>query len=126
MSEPKIVSGVCCQYCIHFEQSSCPISTASPWSRCGNFCNAYAPNPKYPDAKPLIIDPSHYDSDSEWIKHYEAARQYSVGYKQGYNERQKKTTGITSTEKLNSAEPAWRSGYMDGWRAKPPETKGGA
>jgi hypothetical protein len=67
-SEPKLVNGVCCQYCIHFEQSSCPISTASPWSRWGNWCNVYSPNPKYPDSRSLIIDPSHYDNNEKEIK----------------------------------------------------------
>jgi hypothetical protein len=52
-SEPKQIDGVCCQYCIKFEQPSCPVKTASPWSRWGNWCNAYHPNPNMPEARPL-------------------------------------------------------------------------
>jgi hypothetical protein len=51
--EPKQIDGVCCQYCINFEQPLCPVKTASPWSRWGNWCNAYHPNPNMPDARPL-------------------------------------------------------------------------
>ena len=51
--EPKQIDGVCCQYCINFEQPLCPVQTASPWSRWGNWCNAYHPNPNMPEARPL-------------------------------------------------------------------------
>lgn len=37
--------GVCCQYCIKFEKSACPIKEASPWSRWGDWCSQYEPNP---------------------------------------------------------------------------------
>ncbi len=33
--------GVCCQYCIMFEKSACPIKEASPWSRWGDWCSQY-------------------------------------------------------------------------------------
>ncbi len=49
----KIFDGVCCQYCIHFEQPSCPITMASPWSRWGNWCNMYDPNPNETEAKDI-------------------------------------------------------------------------
>lgn len=50
-----IVQGVCCQYCLKFEEHSCPVKTASPWSRWKNYCSEYAPNNKeYPEALPLI------------------------------------------------------------------------
>lgn len=37
--------GVCCQYCIKFEKSACPIKEASPWSRWGDWCSQYERNP---------------------------------------------------------------------------------
>ena len=48
-----LLDGVCCQYCKHFEQNECPVKTASPWSRWGNWCNVYEPNPDEPEAKPF-------------------------------------------------------------------------
>ena len=47
------LKGVCCQYCIHFEKTSCPIQNASPWSRWKNWCNEYEPNPDEKEAKPF-------------------------------------------------------------------------
>lgn len=42
--------GVCCQYCIKFEKSACPIKEASPWSRWGDWCSQYEPNPDEKEA----------------------------------------------------------------------------
>jgi hypothetical protein len=50
MSDNALLSGVCCQYCAHFETAACPVSTASPWSRWKHWCSEYAPNPAYPEA----------------------------------------------------------------------------
>ncbi len=68
MSGCKMVNGVCCQYCIKFEQPLCPVKTASPWSRWGNFCNAYEHNPKEPQARPLPLKwimNDHTDNDDK-------------------------------------------------------------
>jgi len=51
--EPKQIDGVCCQYCAKYLHIDCPVKTASPWSRWGNWCNAYHPNPNMPEARPL-------------------------------------------------------------------------
>lgn len=45
--------GVCCQYCIKFEKSACPIKEASPWSRWGDWCSKYEPNPDEKEAVTL-------------------------------------------------------------------------
>lgn len=34
-------SGMCCEYCLKMETSECPVKTASPWSRWGNYCNEF-------------------------------------------------------------------------------------
>ena len=55
MSKNTIIKGVCCQYCTEFEKHSCPVKSASPWSRWGNFCSAYNPNKKsFPDALTIV------------------------------------------------------------------------
>jgi len=51
--KPKILVGVCCALCRWFELPGCPVSSASPWSRYGNWCNVYEPNPGMPDAKTI-------------------------------------------------------------------------
>ena len=56
---PIVLEGVCCQYCIHFEQDTCPVDRASPWSRWGNWCNVYTRNPDEPEARPLPFTSSH-------------------------------------------------------------------
>jgi len=53
VSSTRLLDGVCCQYCKHFEQNECPVKTASMWSRWGNWCNVYEPNPDEPEAKPF-------------------------------------------------------------------------
>ena len=50
----ELLNGVCCQYCQHFETSECPVQTASPWSRWGNWCSEYQPTPNEPDARSLV------------------------------------------------------------------------
>lgn len=50
LSDRKLLDGVCCQYCIYFEKPECPIKEASPWSRWGNWCSEYQPNPSEPSA----------------------------------------------------------------------------
>lgn len=49
----QILKGVCCQYCCKFETNECPIKTASNWSKWGNWCNEYEPDPTQKDAVPL-------------------------------------------------------------------------
>ena len=39
-----IESGMCCEYCLKQETSECPVKTASPWSRWGNYCNEFVGN----------------------------------------------------------------------------------
>jgi hypothetical protein len=48
VSSARMLKGVCCQYCAHFEQDECPVKIASPWSRWGNWCNVYEPIPDKP------------------------------------------------------------------------------
>ena len=50
----EMIDGVCCQYCVHFDKGDCPVKTASPWSRWGNWCNCYRPNPNIPEARELV------------------------------------------------------------------------
>ena len=50
-----IVEGVCSAYCVHHEKLECPIKVAFSWSKFGNWCNLYAPNPKIAEAKPLEL-----------------------------------------------------------------------
>jgi hypothetical protein len=40
----KIVIGVCCAYCRHFDKPACPVKQASPWSRFKDFCGEYVPS----------------------------------------------------------------------------------
>jgi len=31
----------CCEFCIKLEKPACPVKSADPWSRWGNYCNEF-------------------------------------------------------------------------------------
>ena len=55
MDKHKIVPGVCCAVCKHFDKKSCPVQTAFPWSRYSSFCHEYKPNPNVSGAVTLEV-----------------------------------------------------------------------
>lgn len=50
MNLKKLIGGImnriCCQNCEKHEKPECPVKTADPWSRYGNWCNEYSSIPE--------------------------------------------------------------------------------
>lgn len=53
-----LLPNVCCAYCLKFETGECPVKSASPWSRWGNWCNEYERNPEMSAAADVAVVPA--------------------------------------------------------------------